>query len=287
MNDDDDADEGADLPSPSGRTTFVLAHAHGESSTISVRRRPGLLFAQHMGLLAGPSASGSSQPAKLGARLGAGIGMGGGLRQTHHDDNPFLDAPSTVGPSSSADRAVPPSPDRFTSYVPQALRLSAERSLSPHPRARPRKHARLPDRVARPALVDDPNNPFVARTGEVVRARPTSEDHPLVTYVFRGAKRVFANPFIHPSTSYPPAELDPSHEDYDPHPCPPPRLLWPSKEPSPPKTPPRAPPRRRRREEMEMEEEEESDEEDGMFARRGLLFSQADVPAKRPRLDGL
>lgn len=142
----------------------------------------------------------------------------------------------------------------------------------------------------RKQMMDEVDNPFLSKPGEVVRARPTSEDHPLVTYVFRGAKKVFANPFIPPSAPYAPADLDPDHPDYEAHPCPPPRLLWPTKDsPEPP---------RRRRSHDEMEDDSESDDEDfvAVEPRRGLLFTesmnastgQSDVTpkaqSKRPRL---
>lgn len=53
---------------------------------------------------------------------------------------------------------------------------------------------------------------------------------------------MFANPFLPPETAYPPSELDPSDPDYDPHPGPKPRLLFPTPavpEPAP-ETPQRA-----------------------------------------------
>ena len=49
-----------------------------------------------------------------------------------------------------------------------------------------------------------------------------------MTYVFRGAKKEFVNPFVSPDTSFPASELDPQDEDYEPHPAPKPRLLWPT-----------------------------------------------------------
>lgn len=44
----------------------------------------------------------------------------------------------------------------------------------------------------------------------------------------RGSKKVFANPFFPPERAYPPSELDPTDPDFDPHPCPKPRLLFPT-----------------------------------------------------------
>lgn len=263
---DDEGDDTLSPPSPTGHTTFVLSHvAAGGVEKVPARRRPGLLFAQQMGLMAGPSTSTVS----FGGRLGVGVGMGGGLRTSHVDkmlvdplENPFVD---------STRKEPPPPPGSDTSYVPQLLRPSAERSLSPHPKARPRTQPGSPEsslskRRAR-MLVDD-DNPFISKPGEVVRPHPTSEDQPLVTYVFRGAKKVFANPFIHPSSQHAGSELDPSDPDYDAHPCPPPRLLWPT-EAGPSK--------------MEVDGDdfvEVSDQDDDIPVHRGLLFGSS---AKRSR----
>lgn len=84
-------------------------------------------------------------------------------------------------------------------------------------------------------MMDEDNNPFLLKPGESVRpkdvaTRATADDahRPFVTYVFRGTKRIFANPFIPANTRLANAELHPAHEDFDEHPCPKPRLLWPS-----------------------------------------------------------
>ena len=84
---------------------------------------------------------------------------------------------------------------------------------------------------------DEDDNPFLVKPGES-SIRPhkhpvVDESHDLVTYVFRGAKRVFSNPFIGPKTRVRASELDPTHPDYEDHPCPPPKLLWPSAPESP------------------------------------------------------
>lgn len=100
---------------------------------------------------------------------------------------------------------------------------------------------------------------------------------------------MFANPFVHPSTRYPAAELDVSHPEFDTHPCPPPRLLWPTNDASSKRRLPRV-------ESMEMdvdagmlsEDDDEfvaasSDSDDAPPVRRGLLFGQ---PAKRTVEEG-
>lgn len=252
----EEEDEEEGVPSPSGHTTFFLsASATCSSSETLPRRRPGLMFAQQMGL-----APGASTDLKFGGRLGLGVGMGGVMRGANHGpidkvtlDNPFLDtkpeAPHTSNPFLTHLRAqtTPQSPGRDTSYVPQALRRTADRSLSPHPAAElragragaptPSPPAALIGDTPGPSMLTprrqrqkmmDEDNPFVAKPGESVTAHPTSEDHPLVTYVFRGSKKVFANPFVPPSAHYPPSTLDAAHPEFDTHPCPAPRLLWPT-----------------------------------------------------------
>ncbi|BEJ13499.1 hypothetical protein CspHIS471_0306730 [Cutaneotrichosporon sp. HIS471] len=305
-----------DPASPTGHTQFFFAQSAAEPSEpaerVPPRRRPGLMFAQQMGLT---QADGTSD-IKFGARLGVGVGMGGVMRSSHgpvvdkvtvdHQENPFLVQPSssrTANPflswSSSQSRPVPPTPGTETSYVPQALRPSEERSLSPHPRRRPRVPVGL-DRTSealaaaarRQAMMDE-DNPFIAKPGEVVRANPTREDSPHVTYVFRGSKKVFANPFFPPETEYAPSQLDPTHPDFDPHPCPKPRLLFPT--PAIPVAPstqaePETPPRTHRTltgfQSMDVDQgpigddddlqadlvDDSDEEEEEMPARRGMLF---------------
>lgn len=214
-------------PSPSGHTTFFLSSTSAASSDrVAHGRRPGLLFAQQMGLAAGPSTSGT---VKFGGRLGVGVGMGGGVRSAAHgpvdkislgsalEDNPFIDTPQVAdskrrvsasgNPFISFSPAPPLSPGAETSYIPQLLRPSAERSVSPNPPhhsddaqaivtpTRPKTvinpplmsaredstqpRARAPQRE----LMDLDDNPFIAKPGEIVKPHPTSEDRPLVTYV--------------------------------------------------------------------------------------------------------
>lgn len=320
-------------PSPSGHTTFFLSHA-AAAETAQVqppRRRPGLLFAQQMGISAGPS---TSQPLKFGARLGAGVGMGGGMRNAHgklsetllhddHDDNPFVEHKSTSSTSTTKVAfalSEPRSPGTETRYIPQAVRPSVERSLSPLSAGRA-KGSSQPARMLFPSsaaesssaaarrkqqqmmMMDEDDNPFISKPGEVVRAKPTSEDRPVVTYVFRGAKKVFANPFIAPNATHPGADLEITDPDFDVHPCPPPRLLWPTKEstvddePAPQTPKPRANASRRRlaaHQSLDMhidagaltddddfvpEHADEGDDDEDLDAtpkpRRGLLFGHS------------
>lgn len=221
-------------------------------------------------------------------------------------DNPFLDTPSNDNTTRKAPQtafltqlraqATPRSPGRDTSYVPQAMRRTADRSISPHPASELRRAkftgARTPsppapligEGAAGPSTLTprrqggkqmmDEDNPFIAKPGEAVIPHATSEDHPLVTYVFRGSKKVFANPFVPPSTHYPPASLDASHPEFDTHPCPPPRLLWPTKQAAP-ETP------RMLGTSMDLDadssdgEEFVPESEEELPARRGLLFGNA------------
>jgi len=76
--------------------------------------------------------------------------------------------------------------------------------------------------------MDEGNNPFLAQPGETRFPGPKmDETQPVIAYVFRGAKKYFANPFFPSDVRIREAELDPADEDFEPHPCPPPRLLWP------------------------------------------------------------
>jgi len=156
-------------------------------------------------------------------------------------------------------------------------------------------------------MMDVECNPFLSHPGEHIypgRSGPlVDESRSTVAYVFRGAKKVFANPFLRPNQSFPVADLDPEDPDFEPHPCPPPKLLWPNghsssltgeKSPSTtPLTTPRTTGRISRRDEegdveMDMEvsgpkhaftdeeafvSESDEEEEDALPARRGLLFA--------------
>lgn len=103
----------------------------------------------------------------------------------------------------------------------------------------------------------------------------------------RGSKKVFANPFFPPETSYPASELDPTHPDFDPHPCPKPRLLFPT--PAAPAPAPETPQQQTSRtlggfvsmdvdhgplsdDDVFVAEGAESEDEEELPARRGMLF---------------
>lgn len=300
-------DEPVSPPSPSGQTTFI--HAQSSSAIVErergPRRRPGLTFAQQMGLLSTSGGSGA-----FGGRLGVGVGMGGGHKNASghrgvdliapidkgpaQEENPFYVAPSEVkkvkaspkavktmmrrkvdmedseteddmaGPSSPlagrspalaspANLTIPPQPkfrhsprSKQPIFAPSTPPAQTSSSLprppafaSPAPRRSPRQLAKAAQIAA---MRDEEHNPFLAKPGEVHRPVRRTDglddeaDRPYVTYVFRGTKKVFANPFLRPDYPFPQAMLDPEHEDFEEHPCPPPRLLWPTA-PTPTKKP--------------------------------------------------
>jgi hypothetical protein len=155
-------------------------------------------------------------------------------------------------------------------------------------------------------MMDVESNPFLVKPGESSRSKTdrrlspvVDETQPTVTYVFRGAKKVFANPFYPADAPFPHALLDPEDEDYEPHPNPKPRLLWPSPPPaakridldafdsppgvSPPSSPIATPKRRLFvKPDIHVDSDEDEDEEAisaTPTARR--LFMSSSVPAKR------
>ncbi|WVQ95946.1 hypothetical protein IAU59_003045 [Kwoniella sp. CBS 9459] len=282
-------------PSPSGHTTFFLSSAAASSASArpeKVRRRPGLTFAQQMGLVSTSSAS------STGSR-GVGVGIGGHKNAGHGkvdqigstmplptvDENPFL-VSSALGapvglaspgaitahrptePDSDSDAEGAPmlcSPSRLrgssrlgssspsTKISKPVLPLSAGTGLlSPPPtRHAPRigvispngtkKTVTREERAARERarreaeerrrMLDLEDNPFLVKPGEPSTRRPgpiIDEDLPTVTYVFRGAKKVFANPLYPSRAPFPQAELDPEEDEFEPHPLPKPKLLWPT-----------------------------------------------------------
>ena len=134
-------------------------------------------------------------------------------------------------------------------------------------------------------MMDEDDNPFLARPGEVIRPHReegVDESRPYVTYVFRGAKKVFGNPFYPADQRYVPAELDTEHPEYDAHPGPAPKLLWPSV-PSPPtretqaSSPPseimQTPQTSRRKPFGKVQEEYVEEEDEELPVRRGMLFA--------------
>lgn len=290
--------------SPSGQTTFIHSAATTDVPVASgPRRRPGLTFAQQMGLLSTAAPASNGNGGVFGGRLGQGVGMGGGHTSGVHrtvdvipvpvpvsgkegnrreEGNPFYVQPTsrtaagsssvaaaaprrsprtvlrtslgsasaghllsppadsdeedeTAGPSSPlAKRARPTLSPSTPTSLPRSThtRLQAPPPLlpSPTPRRSPRQLAKS---SAHAQMLDEAHNPFLARPSDVHLPRPnpsgTDEcDRPYVTYVFRGSKKVFANPFMRPDMPFPPALLRPEDEEYEEHPCPKPRLLWPT-----------------------------------------------------------
>ncbi|WWC65929.1 uncharacterized protein I303_108551 [Kwoniella dejecticola CBS 10117] len=282
------------IPSPSGHTTFFLAnHASSSTRPEKIRRRPGLTFAQQMGLL-------------TNSKNGVGVGMGGHKSANHgkvdqigstthvslptKDDNPFL----VSGLGAPVPLASPghitihrPGEDDFDSetegiqpLVPSPLPRRGPRLASPSPSTSlakmstsikspsgllsppPTKHAariglfqassssskpkamtreQMARRKKEEEMLDYEDNPFLVKRGECSTRAPQSrgpivdEDLPTVTYVFRGSKKVFANPLFPSNAPFPRAELHPDDDEFEPHPLPKPKLLWPTG-PSPSKS---------------------------------------------------
>lgn len=110
---------------------------------------------------------------------------------------------------------------------------------------------------------------------------------------------MFANPFVPPETAYAPSELDPRDPDYDPHPCPKPRLLFPTPvAPVAPEPQPETPPRTQRTlagyqsmdvdhgpigedDDLPPDGVDDSDDEAELPARRGLLFGPGGMKRDR------
>ncbi|WVR07969.1 hypothetical protein IAU60_005012 [Kwoniella sp. DSM 27419] len=282
-------------PSPSGHTTFFLsssatAASGAASNSERLRRRPGLTFAQQMGLIT----TASSGPLTANSR-GVGVGIGGHKTGGHGkvdqiasssrtDENPFLVHSGLGAPMGLASpgaitshRPVEPDSDKEAkgfSMLSSPQPRRSPRLASPMPSARlckptlqpspltgllsppPTGHARrvgvstaggrtkaltraekeAKDRAHREAetrrrMLDVDDNPFLVKPGEPSTRRPgpkVNEDLPTVTYVFRGAKKVFANPLYPSRAPFPQAELHPEDEDFEPHPLPRPKLLWPT-----------------------------------------------------------
>ena len=306
--------------SPSGHTTFFLSAASSARPEGAIRRRPGLTFAQQMGLLSQNASSTSpSNPTSInfGGRLGVGVGMGGTRSSGHgkvdqitfgrlagpisQDQNPFLDT-RPVGLASPGATTTHRPHKSFAS--PLEVRAPRAAMLSP-PSTRKITRFRTPPQVTErqrkkeemKRMMDAESNPFLAHPGELIHPGRAGllvdESRPTVTYVFRGAKKVFANPFLRPDQPFPAADLDPEDDEFEPHPCPAPRLLWASgegsssREQSPPTSPIATPSFSRRDQrgahpdvDMERtkhaftdEEAIESESEEEFPARRGLLFA--------------
>lgn len=139
---------------------------------------------------------------------------------------------------------------------PQTQRANRIRNDPPPPS--PRTASRLAEKRAKAArlaeMMDEDENPFLVKPGQKVVHRPgpiVDESRPTVTYVFRGAKKVFANPFFDPNVPVYGSNLNVNDEEYEAHPCPKPKLLWPTAPDHPTSTP-------RRRRGLELSDEEVS-----------------------------
>lgn len=326
-------------PSPSGRTTFSYSANQASSSrSESIRHKAGRTFNQQMGLPTGPASS-SRHGAGVGmggSRIGAHkTDHISRARPIVEEDNPFLvDKPTgpLVSPGrdtrhrpqiildedeSSSPRPIRKaklSPPHFiadpihstTSLLspPLTQRVSRVRNTLPPPSPRTMlRQTRERERAERQRrMKDELDNPFYVRPGQVVTHRPgpvVDERIETVTYVFRGTKKIYANPFIDADERVPEAELDVEDPDFDPHPCPPPKLLWPTA--TPPHAAASTPPRQRNRKHVMSDDEvsppsspmhtprgptndrarfdsddeflpEEEAEEVGVSVKRGLLF---------------
>ena len=127
---------------------------------------------------------------------------------------------------------------------PPTRRVNRIKTTPPPPS--PGTAARKATEARRRKMMDEDENPFLVKPGQkaVHRPRPVvDETRETVTYVFRGAKKVFANPFIPHNVPIPGSDLPAEDVDFEPHPCPPPRLLWPTE----PEAANASTPRRKRR----------------------------------------
>jgi hypothetical protein len=157
------------------------------------------------------------------------------------DDNPFLVSPfkaQKVSPLFApflSNHTESPSDGMTTPRLIQPPAEPASPTVNRYAAARARDRQaeaarRRQMEAKRKEMLDEDNNPFLLKPGETVQPKPHLDDanQPFVTYVFRGTKRIFANPFIPSNSRLPNAELNPEDEDFDEHPCPKPRLLWPT-----------------------------------------------------------
>lgn len=160
-------------------------------------------------------------------------------RSTTHEPRNHLEDEDTTGVGSLVYR--PPSPfDAQTGMLtpPPTRPERGVRTVPKQPRVDPAEATRKREaKEQMKRMMDIEHNPFLVKPGESSsrprqRAAPfADESKPTVTYVFRGAKKVFANPFYPTDAPFPQALLDPEDEDFEPHPNPKPRLLWPSPPP--------------------------------------------------------
>jgi len=127
------------------------------------------------------------------------------------------------------------------------------------------------------ALKDSPNNPFLASPLDLDDAdvsprtpNDTVKERPTITYVFRGVKKTYPNPYYdhendRPRSPDPNSLLSPEHEDYTPDLRGAPRALWPRKKGPAPLSTPESPTRvsRARRRKAAVQLLDSDDELDG------------------------
>lgn len=146
---------------------------------------------------------------------------------------PSLDK-SIVTASATHTQLLSPPP---TQHAPR-VRVTPDFSAEAHSTKAKPKASRTKDAANRQRreqirqMMDVEDNPFLDKPGEPSRphqpASPSFEESPFVTYVFRGSKKTFANPFYPSSAPFPPADLHPDDDEFEPCPNPKPRLLWPT-----------------------------------------------------------
>lgn len=366
VTDDEDI---ATPPSPSGHTTFFLSSSStsGSRGEKISRRRPGLTFAQQMGLSTTTNSGGQQHQNGPASRPGVGVGMGGSRSGGHKKDQVVwghLAEPVALGgmdeenpfiTKTTLRQNTPKAPGQYTLHQPRTQRdeedtsgvaelkyrhpspgpghptdpttglltpppTKVERGIRTIPKVSAAEEARKREQRARmKQMMDVESNPFLVKPGESSRPKQSErrvspivdETQPTVTYVFRGAKKIFANPFYPSDAPFPHALLEPEDEEYEPHPNPKPRLLWPSSPPaskridlnafdsppgggdgtgvSPPSSPIATTPKRRlfgnAKPDLQVDSDQDDEDEEMSrtpTARRLFMPSSSSVPAKRP-----
>jgi hypothetical protein len=142
-------------------------------------------------------------------------------RSSHFASPPSLANNSEISPMETT-LVSPPTHPAYNVHYAKSSTFERSRAVVREKEQRKREDMRR--------MMDVEDNPFLVRRGETSKhhASPVDETRPTVTYVFRGAKKVFANPFMLAAQPFPAAELHPSNEDFEPHPNPKPKLLWPT-----------------------------------------------------------
>ncbi|KAF9066982.1 hypothetical protein BDP27DRAFT_1423273 [Rhodocollybia butyracea] len=165
---------------------------------------------------------------------------------------------STMG---SAPVSPPPSRRRHATVakIPPALKLLPVEEENPSPSGTSPPETPKSTRIAR----DSPENPFLASPLDLNDVSSTSKsprtpkefptEKPTITYVFRGVKKTYPNPYYDHERNRarspdPNSLLPPEHEDFTPDLRGAPRALWPKKKKvSPPLSSPESPSNRARR----------------------------------------